>query len=71
MHMRSEGKIVRIRHDRGFGFVKDGKTALEYFFHRSGCEGLRFETLTEGIAVTFTADPDHERGPRAVDVRLG
>lgn len=70
MSDRHEGFIARIREDRGFGFIRDTATQLEYFFHRSSCSGTPFTLLREGQKVSFKTEPEHEKGPRAVDVRV-
>ena len=69
---RLEGQLIRgtikkIIIERGFGFIlaEDGK---EIFFHRSGLQGVPFETLREGQAVQFDIE-DAGRGPRANNVR--
>ncbi len=54
--------------DRGFGFIAaaDGK---EIFFHRSECQAVEFDSLTEGQEVSFDRESD-VKGPRARNVRL-
>jgi cold shock protein len=61
------GKIKKLT-DRGFGFIaaSDGK---EVFFHRSECQSVAFDALTEGQEVTFDRESD-VKGPRARNVRL-
>lgn len=63
----NRGTIKRTT-DRGFGFIStpDG---TEYFFHHSACNGMRFEDLSPGQAVTFTIGQG-PKGPRAENVRL-
>jgi CspA family cold shock protein len=60
------GKIKRLT-DRGFGFIlaADGK---EVFFHRSECQSIAFESLTEGQEVSFDRESD-VKGPRARNVQ--
>ena len=55
----SHGTIKRLVSDKGFGFVAaaDGN---EYFFHQSACNGVSFNELREGDAVTFETG----RGPK-------
>ena len=62
-----DGKIKKLT-DRGFGFIAaaDGK---EVFFHRSECQSVEFDALTEGQEVTFDRESD-VKGPRARNVRL-
>ena len=64
----TNGKIKRLMHDKGFGFVaaEDGS---EYFFHQSACVDTRFDELREGQAVTFQKGQG-PKGPRAEQVRL-
>ena len=45
------------------------KKATEYFFHQSACDGVQFDDLREGQAVTFEAG-DGPKGPRAENVKL-
>ena len=64
------GTIVRLIHDRGFGFIRqeDGE---EVFFHASGMASTPFDSLQEGLAVTFDSEQDTRgRGERAVNVEL-
>lgn len=60
------GKIKKLT-DRGFGFIaaSDGK---EVFFHRSECQPVAFESLSEGQEVSFDRQND-AKGPRARNVR--
>src|SRR5215213_6803863 len=61
-----QGTIKRLVGDKGFGFVaaQDGS---EYFFHRSACNGIRFDDLREGQSVTFEKGQG-PKGPRAENV---
>jgi len=64
----NKGTIKKLVADRGFGFIaaEDGK---EYFFHRSGIDGLvNFDTLLGGERVTFEIEAS-PKGPRANRVR--
>lgn len=66
--MQQSGTVVRLVRDRGFGFVRDTDSGLEFFFHRSTCaEGTHFEVLNEGDAVTFVSLTG-PKGPRAEQV---
>ena len=62
----SQGTIKRLVSDKGFGFVAaaDGN---EYFFHQSACNGVSFNELREGDAVTFDTGRG-PKGPRAENV---
>ena len=61
------GKIKKLS-DRGFGFItpRDGN---DVFFHRSECQSVAFDSLSEGQEVTFDRESD-AKGPRARNVRL-
>ena len=61
------GKIKKMS-DRGFGFIKAG-AGDEVFFHRSECQTLAFDSLTEGQEVAFEREAS-PRGARARNVRL-
>jgi CspA family cold shock protein len=62
----TKGTIKRLIADKGFGFVA-GPDGSEYFFHQSACQGVRFDQLREGQAVTFQAGQG-PKGPRAEQV---
>jgi len=61
------GRIVKLT-DRGFGFITatDGK---EVFFHRSECQSVAFDSLSEGQEVSYDRESD-VKGPRARNIRL-
>jgi len=61
------GKIKRLT-DKGFGFItSDDNPDKDVFFHFSALQGVDFNDLNEGDAVTFDVE-DSEKGPRAVNV---
>ncbi len=62
------GTIKRLVSDKGFGFVAAGADS-EFFFHQSACNGVQFDDLREGQAVTFE-EGNGPKGPRAENVRL-
>jgi CspA family cold shock protein len=64
----TSGTIKRLVGEKGFGFVAaaDGS---EYFFHQSACNGVQFDDLREGQAVTFQKGQG-PKGPRAEQVTL-
>jgi CspA family cold shock protein len=67
LHMGSvNGKVKRIISDKGFGFVA-AQDGTEYFFHRSACVGVSFDSLHEGQAVTFDKGQG-PKGPRAENI---
>ena len=64
----STGIIKKLVLERGFGFIA-GDDGKEYFFHRSGTEGLlSFDSLMGGEKVTFEIEAS-PKGPRAKAVR--
>lgn len=65
------GTIVRLN-DKGFGFIKpdDGGDRDVFFHARSLTDGLMYDDLREGDAVTFDVE-DTEKGPNAVNVARG
>lgn len=63
-----EGTIRKVVADRGFGFIA-ADDGTEYFFHRSGVEGLDlFDRLSGGEKVEFSIESS-PKGPRASRVR--
>ena len=62
------GTIKRLMFGKGFGFVASAEGS-EYFFHQSACNGVEFDDLQEGQAVTFD-EGEGPKGPRAENVRL-
>jgi CspA family cold shock protein len=59
-----EGTIKKVVRDRGFGFIN----GQEVFFHRSGFQGLDFDSVREGQHVQYEVELG-EKGPRAVRIR--
>jgi cold shock protein len=69
------GRIVSIRAERGFGFIRDSPGTAgnnDIFFHRSDVTGITFEELSEGQDVSFEAgkDPKDPTRFRAKNVHL-
>ena len=63
------GKIKRLT-DKGFGFItSDDNPEKDLFFHSSALQGVGYNDLKEGDAVTFDTE-DSDRGPRAINVKL-
>ena len=62
----AQGKIKRLT-DRGFGFIDTGD-GDDLFFHMSNLDGVTFEQLREGQAVTFSVGQG-PKGRRAESVR--
>ncbi len=63
-----KGTIRRLM-DRGYGFIKTEQEE-DLFFHRSGLQGVEFDTLREGQEVEFDTDKGRDGRSQAVGVRL-
>ena len=61
----AQGTIKRLT-DKGFGFISNEK-GTDLFFHMSSVQGVRFEDLKEGQAVTYN-EGKGPKGPRAENV---
>jgi CspA family cold shock protein len=62
-----KGTIARLT-DRGFGFIKPEEGDKDVFFHAQGlAEGLSYDDLREGDAVTFELE-EGPKGPAAANV---
>ncbi len=65
--MAHTGKIKKLVRDRGFGFISDND-GRELFFHQSGVEDSKYDSLSEDQKVEFEVEPS-PKGPRAVHVK--
>ncbi len=66
-YYRMNGKIKKLT-DRGYGFITQDDGGKDLFFHsKELVEGLTFESLQEGDAVTFEVT-ESPKGPNAVKV---
>ncbi|HET9050541.1 MAG TPA: cold shock domain-containing protein [Candidatus Dormibacteraeota bacterium] len=63
----AEGRIKKIIHDRGFGFVR-GDDGNEVFFHRTELTTVDFDSLEEGQQVSYEV-VNSPKGPRARNLR--
>ena len=64
-----KGTIARLT-DRGFGFITPEEGDKDLFFHaRSLVEGLLYDSLKEGQAVTFDVE-EGDKGTAAVNVNV-
>ena len=61
-----KGTIARVT-DRGFGFIKPESGDKDLFFHANELNGMAFNDLREGDAVTFEVG-EGQKGPNAVNV---
>jgi cold shock CspA family protein len=67
--LRVQGRVERVIHSRGFGFIRtdDGR---DIFFHRADLIELEFHSLKEGQSVSFELPYQAaENIPRALVVR--
>ncbi len=62
----AEGTIKKLT-DRGFGFIKTSGDK-DLFFHSSSVEGISFDELREGQAVSYT-EGKGPKGPCAENVK--
>ncbi len=60
------GKISRLT-DKGFGFITREGEDKDLFFHSNDLEGVQYNDLKEGDAVTFEV-AQGDKGPNAVKV---
>lgn len=63
-----QGTIKKIVADRNFGFISQEGSDKDVFFHKDNIEGINFEDLKEGDAVTFEIE-EGDRGPSATKVQ--
>ena len=63
-----KGKIKKLVHDRGFGFIND-TDGREVFFHQSSLVGITFDALKGDEEVEFEVE-NSPKGPRAVNVSI-
>lgn len=61
-----KGTIARLT-DRGFGFITPEGGEKDVFFHANEVQGVTFNDLREGDAVTFEMS-DGPKGPAATNV---
>lgn len=62
----AEGTIKKLT-QKGFGFI-DTSSGTDLFFHSTDLDGVTFEQLHEGQAVTFT-EGRGDKGPKAEGVK--
>lgn len=62
-----QGTIKKKVNERGFGFIARDGEAKDLFFHSKDLQGVTFEELKEGDAVTFDV-VDGDKGPGAQNV---
>ncbi len=62
-----KGTIARLMGDKGYGFIKRDDGQKDLFFHAKELNGVVFEELHEGDAVTFEIG-SNEKGQHATNV---
>ena len=60
---------IKTKTDRGFGFISREGETKDLFFHSKDLNGVTFDELQVGAAVTFDV-VDGEKGPSAKNVKL-
>lgn len=69
METLHNGVVKWFSDKRGYGFIVDTDTGIEYFVHYSAIESEhKFKKLAEGQRVTFCLDISNSKGPVAVNV---
>ena len=61
--------VVKTKIDKGFGFISREGETKDLFFHSTDLNGVTFDELQVGAAVTFDV-VDGEKGPSAKNVKL-
>ena len=62
----NQGTIQRLT-DRGFGFIKSDAFDKDIFFHAKNLDGVAYEELRAGDAVTFEVE-ETDRGLNAIKI---
>lgn len=67
---RIGGRVKFFNDVKGFGFIRrlDGKP--DVFVHVKEVQKCGVQTLVEDQGLTFVLEPNPERGPRAVNIKL-
>ena len=64
------GKIKKLVHDKGFGFIQ-ADSGEDVFFHHTSVADAGFDNLSEGQQVEYTVEDGQNtkgKGPRAASV---
>ncbi|MFC1624847.1 cold-shock protein [Patescibacteria group bacterium] len=60
---------IKLKTDKGYGFISREGEEKDLFFHSNDLEGVTFDELQEGAVVTFDV-VDGEKGQSAKKVKL-
>ena len=61
--------IIKKLTDKKFGFITVDGEEKDLFFHANELDGVSFEELREGDAVTFEVNNEGPKGPSATQVK--
>lgn len=59
---------IKKKMEKGFGFIESPDRDKDLFFHATALDGIMFDELMEGQAVSFDVGQG-DKGPRAENVR--
>jgi CspA family cold shock protein len=59
---------IKVKTDRGFGFISRDGEVKDLFFHSTDLNGVTFDELQVGDAVTFDV-VEGQKGPAAKNVK--
>ena len=66
---RKRGKVTFLKRERGYGFLRDDETLIDYFFAANEIPGL-YEQLEIGGSITFIAVPDFKQVARSKAIEI-
>ena len=67
--MWKRGTVVRVRDDKGFGFIRVADGGQDAFFHASSLEGIHFGPHLQEMRIEFIPEVDPSGRVRATRVR--
>jgi CspA family cold shock protein len=65
---RQTGTILRLKKEKGFGFI-GADSGQDVFFHATALLGVKYEDLDVGDSVSFLVEST-AKGPRALGIKL-
>jgi cold shock CspA family protein len=66
---RKRGKITFLKREKGYGFLRDDETLLDYFFAANELPG-QYELLEVGDSITFITAPDCKQLVRSKAIEI-